>query len=325
MRKVLVAVFCLVFVASISFGAVKKAERRFERPLLKPLPAAPAGPKTELRKAFAKKINAGASLRVRCNSETFGISRARVRIWGEVTPDVSFLIQPDFAAAATGGVAGFADVYAELRHPVCTLRFGQFLLPFAYDSSKYKVIYGGGAGPAHYNAVMSARDYGLRFTGVVPELPGFYYDLALVNGTGTAADVNKNKDVVGRINYKNNFFDIGLSGCYGKAGTAETLKKDAAVDIEYKFNPYQLVAEYVVGGSAAAAAKLQESSLQLSAAFGDYEPLIKYELYDPDVNATGDGVNTLTWGIGYLFDKNTKFIVNYNIKTEETTQAENNT
>jgi len=235
----------------------------------------------------------------------------------------SFLVQPDFAGLSTGGTVSMADAHVQIKTPLTLLKAGQFLLPFGYDSAKYKTIFSAGFNPTYYGLIVNSRDYGVRVSGAFPFLSDFSYDGALVNGTN-GADVNKSKDIVGRANYKNNFLNIGLSGYYGFAGAASLQKRDAGIDLEYKNDPCQVVAEYMLGGNLAAAAKLSDAYVQLSAMIENHEPLIKYEAYDPDMNVGANAVNMLTLGYGYYVDKTTKLLVNYNLINEETTQINNN-
>ncbi|OGC04290.1 hypothetical protein A2276_06795 [candidate division WOR-1 bacterium RIFOXYA12_FULL_43_27] len=319
MKKILGLVLVFLFlVSSVSIAAEKKVE---------PVSVSDSA-------GFLTKLDVNGYLRIRYSAyqantspDTLNLSRARIRVTGNVAPDFSFLVQPDFAGLSSGGTVALADAYGQYKCPVTgiVVRAGQFLLPFAYDSGKYKTIYGTGLNPSHYGVIMPARDYGLRAMGAVPNLAGLNYDAAIVNGTG-ATDTNKTKDLVGRVNYKNNFIDIGLSGYYGKAGSAEAQKRDLAVDLEYKSGPFTTVAEYMLGQNTAATAKLQEASLQVSGLFGGaHEPLIRYENYDPNTAIGGNIVNTVTLGYTYSMNKNTKFIVNYNLVAEETTPTNNDT
>lgn len=335
MKKLMVCFICLMIVSSVSFGAEIKKEVKNSAIKVEEIKTAPAlVPVAETKieiPSFLKKLTINGSLRIRysvyesaAQMDAFSLSRARIKLTGEITQDLLFLVQPDFAALSTGGNVALADAYAQFKMPYTTLKIGQFLLPFAYDSGKYKTIYGTGLNPTYYGLIVPARDYGLRAAGEVPFWKGFYYDGAIVNGTG-GAEVNKSKDIVGRLNYKNDSLDIGVSGYYGKAGATQIEKKDLGLDLEYKFAPYQVVAEYLLGQNIAATAKLQDFYCQLSTMFDSHEPLIKYEVYDPNTTVSGNIVNTLTLGYGYYFDKTTKAIINFNLVNEETAHMGNNT
>ncbi len=335
MKRFLLIVLCLFFaLASISLAIVPKNSKAAD---VSPPPATTpvfqsVSPEITPLPSYVKKINVSGSLRIRYafyeaanQLDAFSISRGRIKIVADVAPDASFLVQPDFAALSTGGTVALADAYAELKLPITNLKIGQFLVPFAYDSGKYKTIYSTGLNPTHYGTIVAARDYGLRLSGPFPNLSGFYYDGAIINGTG-AVDTNKSKDIAGRVNYKNDFIDIGLSGYYGRAGTTstETSKKDIGLYVEYKNSALQLVAEYLLGQNLLATAKIQETYVQLSAPLGRFEPLVKYEVYDPNVAAAGNIVNTLTIGGSYALNKEMKLLLNYNIVGEETAQTSNN-
>ncbi|MDI6731220.1 MAG: porin [Candidatus Margulisbacteria bacterium] len=284
---------------------------------------------------FMRKTNLSGSLRVRYTfneaanqPDSFSLSRARIKLTADIAPNMLFLIQPDFAGLSTGGTVAMADAYVEMKFPALylnNLKVGQFLVPFAYDSAKYKTIYGTGLNPTYYNTMVSARDYGMRVMGAVPYLTGFYYDGAIVNGAGTA-DTNKTKDLCGRLNYKNNFMDVCLSGYLGAAGTAsaETSKKDIGLYVEWNNMPYQVIAEYVLGQNIAASAKVQDSYIQATCLVASFEPLVRYEIYDPNTAVTGNIVNTLIIGGSCQMNRDSKLVLNYNIVGEETTQINNN-
>lgn len=335
MKKLMVCFICLMIVAPVSFGAEIKKEVETSAIKVEEVKTAPMlTPVAETRieiPSFLKKLTMNGSLRVRYSAyeaatqmDAFSLSRARIKLTGEITQDILFLVQPDFAALSTGGNVALADAYAQFKLPYTTLKAGQFLLPFAYDSGKYKTIFGTGLNPTYYGVIVPSRDYGLRAAGEITFWKGFYYDGAIVNGTG-GAEVNKSKDIVGRLNYKKEGLDIGISGYLGKAGAAQIDKKDIGMDIEYNFSNYQLVAEYLTGQNIAATVKLQDLYCQLSGLFDKHEPLIKYEVYDPDTTVNGNRVNTLTLGYTCYFDKTTRAIVNLNLINEETTQINNNT
>jgi len=345
MRKTLISLICLLIGLSVAYGApAKKTAKKIEAPkmfevpkpeiIIEEIKIVPSVPVSETKvevPAFIRKLSVNGALRIRYTMnespaamDAFSLSRARIKITGEITPDILFLIQPDFAGLSTGGTVALADAYAQLKTSYATFKAGQFLLPFAYDSGKYKTIYGTGLNPSYYNVIVNARDYGVRATGALPNVAGVSLDGALVNGTG-GAETNKTKDIVGRVSYKNDSLDVGLSGYYGKAGAASIEKKDAAIDLEYKFAPYQFVAESLLGQNIAATAKLQDTYLQVSGMFDVHEPLVKYEMYDPNTLVGNDKVNTLTLGYGYYIDKTTKVLVNYNLVNEETTPVNNNT
>jgi len=311
MKKVLASLVFILMFFSVSFAA-----------------------EVSLDPSFIKKLNVSGSLRLRYSAleagnqmDAFSLSRARIKITGDLASDCSFLVQPDFSALSTGGNLALADAYVEFKNiykNVKSLKIGQFLVPFGYDSGKYKTIYGTNLNPYYYNTIISARDYGIRASGIVPLLSNIYFDGAIVNGTG-GVETNKTKDLAGRINFKNDILDLGVSGYAGKATAASLSKGDLGVDLEIKANPCLIVAEYLNGENTLATAQITDTYLQLSCLINNnYEPLIKYEEYDPNINQTNNKVNTYTLGLNYVFDSNRKLLVNYNINAEETAQINNN-
>ncbi|MFH1389267.1 MAG: porin [Candidatus Margulisiibacteriota bacterium] len=325
-------VIVLMMSVSMSGAAVKKAKEPASAdktaaiaPVAAPVVAETVAPAP----SYVKKVNISGSLRYRYgfyqaanSADTNTLSRARIKLTGETAADTLFVIQPDFAALSTGGNVALADAYIEMKVNQYKVKMGQFLLPFAYDSGKYKTIYSTGFVPSHYGVIVASRDYGYRMSGPLP-VSGFFFDSALVNGTGST-DTNKGKDLVGRINYKTETLDVGLSGYYGKYGSTMADRKCGAIDAEYKFANYQLVAELMAGGSSASNTKLSEASLQLTGLFGCYEPLVRYETYDPNMSTANNVVNTLTLGGALIIDSSSKMLVNYNLVQEETSQIDNN-
>ena len=339
-KLLLLAIIGLTMFSSLSVAAVKKAEvKKTEAknqavvavPVVTQEAAAAPAPvaQVEVAPSFVKKLTVSGSLRYRYGfyqaggtADTGTLSRARLKLAAETSPEMMFVVQPDFAALSTGGNVALADAYIEMKVNQYKVKMGQFLLPFAYDSGKYKTIYSTGFVPSHYGVIVAARDYGYRMSGPLP-VSGFFFDSALVNGSGST-DTNKAKDIVGRVNYKNESLDLGLSGYYGKFGPAMTDRKCGAFDAEYKFANYLLVGEIMAGGNTTTNAKISEASLQLSGLFGQYEPLIRYETYDPATAAANNIVNTITVGGTYIIDSSSKMLLNYNLVQEETTQINNN-
>lgn len=339
LKKIIALILCVFVLSSFAFAATKKTAKT--KPTIKKSVIKPAieseknymepEKKVEVKiPSFFRRLSIGGIIFARYTNshqinaipDTFTLSQARMSIKADISKDVSLFIQPDFAALSTAGNVALADAYGELKTPYTTLRAGQFLVPFGYDSNKYKFIYGAGVKPSSFGVITPVRDYGLDFFGGIPYLPDFYYNGALVNGTGTT-DNNRAKDIVGRLNYKNSYLDIGLSGYYGTVG-GTTSKKDIGLDVEYKLDPMLFVLEYSAGRDVTAAAKLQDASLQVSGIFDSYEPLVRFENYDPNTDASGNAVSTLTLGLNYLLDKSSRIAFNYDMVLEETTQVDNN-
>jgi len=263
------------------------------------------------------------------NSEAAGVNdsmtvpRARLKLSGEVTDDLSLVIQPDFAGLAAGGAVAFADVYAELKctefNVEKTMRFGQFLVPFAYDSAKYKTI----VYPSHYNVIVADRDFGFA---VMSEVLDSNVAVSLTNGNRSGADNNKAKDISLKIVKDTVIGEVGVSGYYGRVGATMIEQKDLGIYFLTAVSDIDLIAEYVAGGSWTGAGRLSNTYLQLSKMMDDLEPLVQYQIYDPNTATANNAVNTLTLGVNkYLADNGTRWMLNYNIIGEETTSVANNT
>ncbi|HYO76256.1 MAG TPA: porin, partial [Thermoanaerobaculia bacterium] len=147
------------------------------------------------------------------NLDQFSVRRARVKFTYQFSPTSRFVLQPD----VTSSGVSLKDGYAEFTEPWTawknTLTAGQFNWPFGfeimYSSSsrempeRSRVIRTLFPGERDRGVMLSGLGFGERFR----------YQVAVVNGTGTSRsdDVNKRKDVVGRVGYSLGPFDIGAS------------------------------------------------------------------------------------------------------------------
>ncbi len=255
-------------------------------------------------------------------TDNMTVARARIKLSGNITDDLSVVIQPDFAGLAAGGAVGLAGVWADLK---CnegfdkTLRYGQFDTPFALGAGSYKtIIY-----PSHYNVVVADRDYGFALMTKVMDS-----DLAvsLTNGNRSGADNNKVKDVSVKVVTDTPVGKVGLSGYYGRIGAAMTEQKDAGIYLLTAVSDVDLIAEYVLGSAWTGAGRLSNLYVTASKKIGELEPLVQYQVYDADTTVAGNAVNTLTIGVNkYLADNGSRWMLNYNIIGEETGSVANNT
>lgn len=256
-------------------------------------------------------------------NDTFSVPRARVKFSADITDDLSLVIQPEFEDAGFGGAVAFADAYADLKcHAFFekTYRFGQFAVPFSYDSGGYKtIIY-----PRHYDRIVPDRDFGL---GILGDIGPAGYFASLTNGNGSEADDNESKDLAGRVIFNTDVGELGLSGCFGRVnvGSAENDKSDIGVYFKTSILDADIFAEHVSGENIFGN-KMSNTYVWLAKRMDDYEPLIQYEIYDPNTDTPNNAVNTLTIGLNkYVSESGSRFMINYNIIEEETNKIDNNT
>ncbi|OGC22330.1 hypothetical protein A2291_04895 [candidate division WOR-1 bacterium RIFOXYB2_FULL_42_35] len=256
------------------------------------------------------------------NNDAFGTPRARIKLSGQVNDDLLFVIQPDFAGLATGANVALADAYADLKCKIGiekTMRFGQFLVPFAYDSGKYNVI----VYPSHYNVIVPDRDWGL---GVLGKAMAANYFVSLTNGNRSATDNNESKDLAAMVILPTQIAELGLSGYYGKTGATSVQQTAYGAYVKANVLSVDALLEYVAGDNWAGTAKLSNLYLNVSKKLGEIEPLVQYQIYDADTNTASNIVNTLTVGFNKYLDSNGScLMLNYNIVNEETTSVDNNT
>lgn len=152
------------------------------------------------------------------NLDTFSVRRGRVAFQYQFLPTSRLVLQPDF----TGAGVALRDAYVELTEPWTTWRntltAGQFKVPFGFEvrqSSRDREM------PERTLVIRTLfpgeRDRGAMLNGT-GLLERFNYRIGVVNGNGTAqaTDLNKRKDVVGRVGANLGPFDVGVSGYRGR-------------------------------------------------------------------------------------------------------------
>lgn len=262
------------------------------------------------------------------------LQRARIAVSGDLTDKIHFKIQPDFAPLSVGKDVSLKDFYIDLKYvPNGLIKFGQFKIPFGYElllssSKRYtinKMAYVKECFP-------SDRDFGV---GIFGDFPGslrnyISYALVAVNGTGRGVENNGSKDIATRLEFNPipKILKIGITGYTGIRSDSKGNQSSFTYGtfIQFDKKSYDLIAEYVGGKDKTGKNRIQDLSFWIitrPSFLPKFEPLFRYEIWDPDTSISGDRQNILTLGLNYHFDKSTRLMIQYEIKREELIKIKN--
>ncbi|HYO77030.1 MAG TPA: hypothetical protein VE010_11250, partial [Thermoanaerobaculia bacterium] len=172
----------------------------------------------------------------------------------------------------------------------------------------------------------------------------FRYQVAVVNGTGTSRsdDVNKRKDVVGRVGYSLGPFDIGASLYRGSdivatstvATGVEFDKQRQGIDFQWATPVPGLGVrgEYITGKQAPGANTTRTQSLDVDGWYfyaiqnlGTRHQLgERIDEYDPNTDANNDAVRTIGGSYIFHWDANSKVMLAYEMPENEANDPDDN-
>jgi hypothetical protein len=265
------------------------------------------------------------------NFDQFSVRRARVKFTYQHSPTARFVLQPDVTSS---GVT-LKDGYVELTEPWTawknTLTAGQFNWPFGFEimySSSSREM------PERSRVIRTLfpgeRDRGVMFSGLGFG-ERFRYQVAVVNGTGTTRsdDVNKRKDVVGRIGYSFGPLDVGGSIYHGsdlvatsaQVAGVEFEKDRMGVDFQWATPVPGLGVrgEYIRGTQAPAAGTARTQSHDVDGWYfyaiqnlgTRHQFVVRLDDYDADTEVDNNAIRTLGGSYIFHWDANSKVMVAY--------------
>jgi hypothetical protein len=265
------------------------------------------------------------------NFDQFSVRRARVKFTYQFMPTARFVLQPDVSSS---GVT-LKDGYVEFTEPWTTwkntLTAGQFNWPFGFE-----IMYSSSARemPERSRVVRTLfpgeRDRGVMVSGLgLGER--LRYQVAVVNGTGTGRtdDVNKRKDIVGRLGYSFGPLDVGGSIYRGsdlvatstQAAGLEFDKDRIGVDFQWATPVPGLGVrgEYIRGKQAPAAGTTRTQSHDVDGWYfyaiqnlgTRHQFVIRADDYDADTDVDNNAVRTLGGSYIFHWDANSKVMFAY--------------
>lgn len=253
--------------------------------------------------------------KVTAYTNEFNIKRARGKIFGNVTEDISYKLMVDAFSERI-----LKDAYIDFNiYPLLNFRFGQFKVPFGLEGVESSTI----ILPINRSLVTTnlyqERDIGIEANGK-SENNKFAYAVAVINGSGeNTADRDNYKDVAARSGvYVFNLFTVGASGHWGRF--YNSLLEDyqdkyrMGLDADYFNDYFKFTGEYIQGKNDTLNGKDNTEIgwyiLFSSKYLYPFEPLIRYEYWDE-----GDSnIKQTTLGLNYYFIADTRLMLNYEMR-----------
>lgn len=251
-------------------------------------------------------------------SDSFGVSRVRIRATGKLVKTLGFFVQMD-----AGSNPAIKDARLRVGCPALplTLEAGRFLLPFGVETpiNPYWLT------AVDYSLPVSKMMNGLWDVGVkiygkpaISNQLSLDYAVAVVNGnTGGYSDDNKSKDFVGRIGVELPMgLSLGGSGYIGKASVEgvedDVTKNRFGADIKLSSGPILLQAEGMLGTND----ETDAMGLYVLAAFKvlpSIQLVGKFDLFDPDTDAEDGATNRIRVGANCFIAGNNQVQVFYQL------------
>lgn len=278
------------------------------------------------------------------NFDQFSVRRARVKFTWQATNTARFVLQPDITSS---GVT-LKDGYLELTEPWTTWRntltAGQFNWPFGFE-----IMYSSSARemPERSRVIRTLfpgeRDRGVMLSGLGLS-EKLRYQVAVVNGTGTVRsdDLNKRKDVVGRVGYSFGPVDVGASLYRGSdlvatatnASGLEFDKERQGVDFQW-VTPVPglgVRGEYITGKQAPNAGTTRTESFDVDGWYfyaiqniGTRHQLVaRIDEYDPNTDVNNDAVRTIGGSYIFHWDAHSKVMLAYEKPDNEVNDPNDN-
>lgn len=288
--------------------------------------------------------------------DEFRIRRARFDFKGDVSKNVGWRIQLDAVQTLKSVTATVSqssttknvttsttkavvrpvilDGYIDYKfYSFANFRIGQFYIPFSQENLQTDAKSDTINRSQVTEKLVPGRDNGSQGRDIGGQISGEYvterkileYTVGIFNGAGiNTGDDNENKDVAGRVLvFPIQGLVVGVAHYNGKSGLAETNKIRTGAEISYIFTNASLKAEYVSGNDGV----IEKYGWYVLSGYRfipELETIVKYDSYDPDKSKTNDRTDMVTLGLNWSINKWTRIQTNYEWKTEEGTQVNNN-
>ncbi len=268
----------------------------------------------------------------------FQIYRARFGLAGSVTDRISLNVvagavePPDRTPRLVNAVVDF-DI-----HPMLQLRTGQFLVPFGLEGPEpifFNPAIERSTAIRRMNTFSMFRDIGIQASGSHNR---FSYAAALVNGSGANRPAwSEPSHLVGRIGYTvRDNLTLGGSVHYGDhhyeavpedRSTGEYDRIQFGTDLTWRINALLLRGEYIYRHDELPAPDGQSTygwnqhGGYLLAGYDitdNWQGILRFEAHQPDTGGDfeDNGFSTLTAGVNYYLDRQTRLSVNYEIRDD---------
>lgn len=291
------------------------------------------------------------------NTAEFRFNRIRFGVKGNVPYDFNYYLLTELSPRVDGPAILDAFIAYNRYKPYLTVAVGQFKSPFGLELTTpcHKLhtinrseVVSSLAGPFRDMGVMLLGGTGKKsiFGSKTKNFIG--YKIAFMNGTGqNKPDDNAKKDIVTRLTlHPIEMLTLGLNYRFGahppsKVGLEDDTRTRLGFDAEIKYKNLTIQGEYISGqdkgsytsgGGCGSPLQVLQGSVDRTGFFAqamyktkwNLEPIVKYESYDPNIDAesVNDIQNILTMGVNYFPNEWTRIQLNYLYKAEESGDVE---
>jgi phosphate-selective porin len=280
---------------------------------------------------------------------TFGFNRSRIGVMGNIPYDFSYYVLLEASPFKKDGPKAYLlDAFITYnRFSFAKVSMGSFKSPFGLElSTPCNALHTINRSKVVNELTAPDRDMGLMLLGG-SDTTLFRYSVSLLNGTGLLTyDQDTYKDIVGRVIVQpTNWMHFGGSFKMGKSVNSDpTLDDDTRMrlgaELEVNLANFMVQGEYIygeddgsytVGGGCGGDPEVVQGSVKRSGMFvmalyntpWNLQPVIKYENYNGDLDATHNLEQVTTFGVNYFFNEWTRLQVNYEYAAEQALEIKN--
>ncbi len=295
--------------------------------------------KNSVKTGGAEKLTVGGYLQTRYDAydysgtkDQFRIKSAKISLSGKIIEHSSFKIELDATKGKNNDL--LSDAWIKLTYlPKANITFGQFKIPYSEEYSISSSAIDTIERSLPINKMASEYDIGVMVDGHLFN-KNLYYGVGLVNGTGgNKSEDNDDKDIVGRViftpwaNYENIMSGLSFGAGYqsGKqnTGTNETDRTRTALMLKYQIKNFKIYGEYLTQ-ELETTSTIKSDGWYVLCAYNhplandrSIQPVLKYEVYDPDTDISNNSQAIFTAGINFMLNKMTRLSTNYRWRTDE--------
>lgn len=279
---------------------------------------------------------------------TFGFNRSRLGVMGNIPYDISYYVLMEASPFKKEGPKAYLlDAFITYnRFSFAKVSMGSFKSPFGLElGTPCHSLHTINRSKVVNELTAPDRDMGLMLLGG-SDTTLLRYSVAVMNGTGLLTkDKDTYKDIVGRVLIQpTDWMHLGGSFKMGKSENDEspddntTTRFGAELEVEYA--NFLVQGEYIygedegsyyVGGGCGGDPELVVGNVKRSGMFvtalyktpWNIEPVFKYENYNPDMDATDNLEQVMTFGVNYFFNEWTRLQVNYEYAAEQAREIKN--
>jgi len=269
-------------------------------------------------------------------TNTFKFKRARIGLKGNIPYDFKYyIVLENSAFVSKTGNPYLLDAFISYnRYKWAKIAVGSFKQPFGMEvNTACHSLHTIQRANVSDQIVAPQRDMGLMISGGTNET-FVKYAFAVMNGRGLGIkDNNTAKDFIGRLTFKPlEFLRFGGSFRYGFPNNVDDERISYAGELELKFGQFILQGEYIgdqgdynrAAGGGCGSDPLTLGDNRNGAFFQamymtnfNLQPIIKWEMFDTDMNTDNNELYTITFGANYFFNDNTRLQVNYLYNAEK--------